>query len=457
MDRVLTDVMRHNLRIALWIVASLGMVGGSSVRADFLSTGSKSLAPEVSEWVKGIEDLDKAVESFKRREYDKSLDLLRAAAKKHAHLPPARLMLARLFLASNQRSPGREALEQAAGDAPEYPGIYLAFADLAASEGRLTDALVHLEKSAVLANSWKGGESQKRFFLTRGQAGMASVAEERKDWEGARKALAGWLTLEGANGKARQRLARALFELDKPDEAARELERAVKDDASLPPVAVTLGWLYTRKGDLKKAAEWMERAVKDAPKDPKAHLGMASWLLQHGNAEQAKVHADVAARLGSDSRELKLLRGRIAWHLKDYLQAESYFHSLHQESPGDFSASNQLALALVEQPDKSKRARALQLAEINARVYPNSVKALSTLGWVYYRLGRLEDAERIFQAAAPDNKVNPEIAYYLAHLLADRGQLDTAKQLLKSALDVKGNFTFKKEAQELLDQFNRKR
>ena len=48
--------------------------------------------------------------------------------------------------------------------------------------------------------------------------------------------------------------------------------------------------------------------------------------------------------------------------------------------------------------DKDKKNRAVQLAEINARQYPRSAAALSTLGWVYYRMGRAADAEQALRS-----------------------------------------------------------
>lgn len=463
--------MRPTLGIVLVLAAFLVPVDPTGSRASPL-LGRKTLAPEVFQRLKAsqkrvesdraaqeserIDELDKALESFQRREYEQALIVLQAATKAYPELPPARLMMARLFLAHNQLPLGRAALEQAAVESPAYPGIYNGFGALALAEGRLTDAFLHFDKAASLATSGPWTDRQGAFFLLQSHAGLATVAEGRKDWATAHAALAAWLEREPTNGQARQRLARALLELDKPTEAQAQLQQAVKDDPTLDPAAITMGWLYTHKGNLTKAAEWMQAAVKQAPKDPKVQRGMATWLLQQGKTQEAKTHADAAAKLNPDARELKFLRGLIARYLKDYGQAEDYFQALHQETPGDFQASNQLVLALVEQADKTKQGRALQLAEMNARLYPNAPEALSTLGRVYYRLGRLDEAERALQASVSGGTGSSETAYYLAHVLAERGRLDNVQQLLKVALDAPGPFMFRKEAQEWLERMSKK-
>jgi tetratricopeptide (TPR) repeat protein len=423
------------------------------------AVGTEALAPEVLNQAGAparVEELDRAVASFQRHDYEQALELLNTARQQQPALPPARLMLARLFLADNQLSLGRTHLEQAHVENPDYPGVYLSLGTLALAEERRTDATVHFERAAALARSGPWAEAQRRFFLIQSHAGRVVAAEGRKDWLGARTALTAWLEVEPKNGKVRQRLARTLLELNQPADALKELEQAARDDPALPPAAVGLAWLYARKGDQKKAAEYMESALNSAPDNPRVRLALAGWLLEQGKAGPAQEHADAAARLGLDSKELQLLRGLIARHLKDPAQAEGHFQAVWQQSPEDFQASNQLALALAEQADRSKQRRALQLAEANVRVYPRSPEALATLGRVYHRLGRLEEAEKALTDAAAKGPVTPETAYYLACVLAVRGRAEAAQRLLKPVLDVSANFLFREEAKELYDRLSKK-
>ncbi len=136
--------------------------------------------------------------------------------------------------------------------------------------------------------------------------------------------------------------------------------------------------------------------------------------------------------------------------------AEIQLQSLHQNAPGDVQVSNQLALTLAEQVDKTKQGRTVQLAEVNARAYANVPEMQATLGWVYYRLGRIDEAERALQAALSQGKSSAETAYYLAHVLSERGRMDDAQKLLRGALATSGPFVFRKEAQEWLERMTKK-
>ena len=451
---------RFWLKSAVWLLAFFS-VSAYMVRAGPIHGTLETVAPELSNARKRsndtkeqigsrIDELEQAFFAFQKRDYESCLELLRVARKKEPDLPPARLMLARFFLSQNQVAEGRAALEQAAAETPQYPAIYLTFGNLALADGHVTDALVHFEKAQRLADDGQWSQVRRRPFLALAHNGLAAVAERRKDWSSARIHLAAWLDVEPTSVEARQRLARALFALGKSTDAYEQFQQAFKEDPTLDPPAVSMGWLYAQKGDLDRAVTWMQQAVTDHSGDPGTLRALAICLFRQGNAEKAQKHAEAAAKLDPDSKETKVVQGLIARSLKQYAKAESLFQAVYQESPGDSSAANQLALVLVEQPDQAKHQRALQLAEMNVRLYPQSPEALSTLGWVYYRLGRLEQAERALQSAMTAGPASGETAYYLAHVMSDRGRPEMVRQLLKKALLAEGTFLFRKDAEEWL-------
>ena len=77
---------------------------------------------------------------------------------------------------------------------------------------------------------------------------------------------------------------------------------------------------------------------------------------------------------------------------------------------------------LIEQEDAAKRSRGLQLADVNALQFPRSAEVAATLGWALYRAGRLDQAEQKLRAAVTGGRTTADIAYFLASVLADKGQ-----------------------------------
>jgi Flp pilus assembly protein TadD len=228
------------------------------------------------------------------------------------------------------------------------------------------------------------------------------------------------------------------------------LTQAVKDNPALEPAAVSMALLATQKGDLKIAEEWFDYGQKVEPKSARVHHARASWLLEHGRAAAARPEIEAALKLEPGSKVSEGLRGLIAWHLRDLAAAEQIFEPLHRDAPADAAFANWLALSLVEQDDPAKRKRGLELAEVNALQFPRSHEVLATLGWALYRAGRPDQAEEKLRAAVSGVRTTPDIAYYLARVLADKGQNEGARQVLESATKLPGAFAHRDVASSLL-------
>jgi tetratricopeptide (TPR) repeat protein len=282
---------------------------------------------------------------------------------------------------------------------------------------------------------------------------LAQVAISRKDWAGAQKHLEAWLKLAPKNTTALQLLAGCLFEQKNVPGALEKLKEAAKLDPEILTPEAMLAQYCERSGDRANATKWMITALTLAPKDLKTRLVAGDWALQAGKLDDAQTQAAAALQIDPTSLRAKLLRGMVAAYQKDYTTAERYFELANLQSPRNFLASNDLALALIEQDDKSKQFRALEYAERNVRLYqrgPEAPEAASTYGWVLLKLGKLDDAEKWLQAAVSSGQVSPDTAYYYARLAKERGNDPLAKQWLDGALKSTAPFAMRPDAMALL-------
>lgn len=79
-------------------------------------------------------------------------------------------------------------------------------------------------------------------------------------------------------------------------EGAREkLERALKQDASLPAAHAALGILYERVGDTGRAQEHLRRATRLAPDDPNMLNNYGGFLCRQGQYKEGIRHFEMAA------------------------------------------------------------------------------------------------------------------------------------------------------------------
>ena len=196
--------------------------------------------------------------------------------------------------------------------------------------------------------------------------------------------------------------------------------------------------LHSQKGDLKKAEEWFDHARKAEPKTPRVRLAHGAWLLDQGRTADARAEVDEALKLDPALKEAQKIQALVAWHSRTWQTPKRSSSRCIATLPADSTVANLLALALIEQDDAAKQSRGLQLADVNALQFPRSAEVVATLGWALYRAGRLDQAEQKLRAAVTGGRTTADIAYFLARVLADKGQTDDARKLLQSAIGLTG-------------------
>jgi tetratricopeptide (TPR) repeat protein len=376
--------------------------------------------------------LEAAVRAVREGRDAQGLSMIREAAASRPTWPPARLILARIQLAVDQAAMGRRSLEQAAAEAPADPRVYLKLGSLALGEGRYSDARLNGEKVLSLLEGSKLDAESVRTARREACAGLATVAESLEDWTSARTHLLAWLESDPADAAARQRLGRPLFRLGETEAAFKELTRAANPDPKCGPAAVPMALLFAQAGNDAKAEEWFAYASKVDPRSAAARLAHARWRLDRGRAAEARALIEEAAKLDPASKEVEPLRGLIALQFRDLTTAERIFETLHRDVPDEAGYGPLLTLALVEQDDPEKQSRGLRLAEENARKFPRAGDALVSLARAHARSGHRDEAEKLLRAAiaGAGGQATPTTAYFLAQVLAEKGQIDDARSLL---------------------------
>ncbi len=401
---------------------------------------------------------------FKKRDFEGARKALDEAFQANPKMPPANVVMAQWFSQiRNQAAAVRSSLERAVLDDPTDPEAFVILGDFNLRAGRVTEAELLYGKANTLLASFTRSEERKQALQPRVFSGLAQVAEARRDWVGAQSELEKWLAIDAENATALQRLARALFQQDKAEEAKIQLKAAYTARPEMRHWGATMAQFYEQAGDHDAATQWMEYALKLVPQDLRTRLVAGQWALETGQFDLAKEHATVATQIDATSLEAKILRGVVALFQKDYAASESYFESAMLARPNNFAAKNNLALALAEQDDDAKRQRARAYADENSKLYPKSAEAASTYGRVLYRLGDLRNADIMLRQAASLGRVSEDTAYYMAQLYADTAKrlqeagnaeqatrlTEQAKQLLEGTLSSPRPFSMRTEAERL--------
>jgi tetratricopeptide (TPR) repeat protein len=443
-----------------------GRVAVMALAAAALALGTRqaSAQPPVAEPLKqaspgggtSIPEIDEAFQLLRSLDVDGAKPLLDKAVKAHPELPPSRVMMAACFLQMNVPAMARQQLELAVREMPADPAAYLALGELALQGRRWTEADLCFQKALELVGKLKADAQRRSATLQQALFGEVRVAEARDDWPTAQEYIQEIVAKDPKNAIALQWYGRALFKQKKVTAALEKLKAArAVNEKLLTPEAV-LADFYQQDGDTTNARTWMKAAIAAAPDDLNTRLAAARWALTTFDPAMAEKQAAAALKLDPASQDAQMLAGLVALYQKDYARAAAFFQKIVDQSPSNFLAINNLALALAHQGQADKQ-RALEYAQMNAQRASSHPEAFATVGWVYYQLGRAAEAEAAFRKALELGKgqTSADLAYYLARIATDRKRYDEARKALDAALRSPQPFIERPAAEQLAKELDK--
>jgi tetratricopeptide (TPR) repeat protein len=278
-------------------------------------------------------------------------------------------------------------------------------------------------------------EGPKRF-----EAAQAALLAAQQRSPGDERLLNALVQLELASGRSEQALAR----LDAEIEAGRARPRDLLLRARL----------LAASGELDRAEKDVLRAFEASPTLPGAvELLFEIYQRQNRLAEALRSfeEAETAGVLHSGAR---LLLGRLYLSQGNLPKAQEAFEKVVAEQPQLVSARNDLALVLAERGEQLDRA--LELARTVQQALGDNPAAIDTLGYVYYRAGRhqeaLEQLERaVALAEAGSGQPSPVFTYHLGLVLQALGRKDEAAVAFQRALSGGEDFPEAADARRRLE------
>jgi serine/threonine protein kinase/tetratricopeptide (TPR) repeat protein len=223
---------------------------------------------------------------------------------------------------------------------------------------------------------------------------------------------------------------------DAPDRAISMFERALAIDADYAEAWAGLGTAYQVKGTflglpelLNKAVGCAERALALDPKLAEAHVARGSALLGLGRYDEATGALEAAIGFDPKHARAHAMLARVHWIGRgDLRQGIRELERAVVINPQFGYAHLQLAYLYTEEGDysraESSARRAIELQEqyISGEEGFLVVGAHTRLGYVFYRLGRYDDALRQYQT---------ELLYLSAsdHVLKERSLIELYQKL----------------------------
>lgn len=167
-------------------------------------------------------------------------------------------------------------------------------------------------------------------------------------------------------------------------------------------------------------------------KNRQAYFLMEIDLLNRTEQYEASLEVlNDALESYADNTDLRYGRAMVSEQLGDIRQLEEDLGYIIKRDPKNATALNALGYTLADQTERLDEA--LELIQKARSISPKDPAITDSLGWVYFKMGRIEESLELLEAAYkafPD----PEVAAHLGEVLWESGQFDKARKIWQEGL-----------------------
>jgi len=396
---------------------------------------------------------------LRAKDKEAGIAMLERLVAPYGNLMETHVVLAQAALGRNDKAAARREAQAALQIKPDSEIAALTLAQVSEDEGGAIKVLkdflaTHPDAREVRAAYARLLVNEKQYEAARQE--FLALDKAQPDNPGTLYAL-GILSMQMNDARtAEQYFTRFVDLMDKVPEDERDPSKAV----------MILSQLAEERGDYKAAADWLDRLDSD---DPKLQFGaelrraqltakqgdvagarkLLGTLKTNDKTEQAQivlVEAQILRDAGQAQEAFKLMEQGVKRFpdnmdfLYDYaLMAEKMGKTAVMEkslrkviakSPDNMHAYNALGYSLADRNVRLKEA--YRLIDKALKMAPGDPFILDSMGWVQYRMGKLDEAETHLRKAYTLRN-DPEIAVHLGEVLWKKGKKDDARKLWREA------------------------
>ena len=359
-------------------------------------------------------------------DYNEAATLYRELADANPRDAQYPLRLSQIYRQQGDLKKAREAHERAKALDPGNLEVQYNEVNLLEAEGQLASAIARLKEilNSTARVAYAPPERANRVMLLE-RLGLMYRANEQPS-----EAVEAFRQMAQLDADLGARAAAQIIETYRAAkqfaQAEQEAERAFKqypNDRMLRLVRASL------LADLGRGAEAVAEVKRllDGSKDRETYLALAQICEKTKDFAGMAAALDEAERLSQSDEEREVvffMRGAMYERMKKYDQAEAEFRRVLKMNPRNASALNYLGYMFADREVNLEEA--LELIQRAVELEPNNGAYLDSLGWVYYRLGRLDEAERYLRLALERVPRDPTVNDHLGDVLYRQGKIKEA-------------------------------
>lgn len=334
----------------------------------------------------------------------------------------ARKDLSRLYAREQRWEDVRELLEVGVAQRPE---------DLAMSR-------LYID-SLLRGEDWDAAEAEAQRILDMdptkplGHYVRGRVLQARGQHEAALEPLTVASDLDPSAVETLTAIVRSYIRLDRANDALAFLDSFVASNEKTAHAYSLKGELQARLGNWADAEQSNLEALRVEEAWLPAYRNLLGLYLRDDRLDEAEALVKRGLTKSPGNVELLMLEANVMEQTQRYSEAIDNYAKILDSNPNlAVAANNYVALVADHRQDAESLSRAERFAQplegANNPIFQDSV------GWLYYRMGRLDDARRLVESAVGQAGQLPQLRYHLGMIYLGLDQLEDARRELEAAL-----------------------
>ncbi|MBN2327719.1 MAG: tetratricopeptide repeat protein [Candidatus Omnitrophica bacterium] len=188
----------------------------------------------------------------------------------------------------------------------------------------------------------------------------------------------------------------------------------------------------------------LHACIEQYPKNPDLHRTLAHVYMDQNRWTDAETHLLLAKEtlpVSSPSyRDLVYQLATVYDKMERLADIEELMNETIEQFPDDSQAYNFLGYTYADR--NIRLDEAVQLIQKALRLNPNDGNIMDSMGWAYYRMGRIQDAIAYLEKAITREENHPVILDHLGDAKQQQGDIESAIRCWKQALEYGPDFPY---------------
>ncbi|MCB1800883.1 MAG: PEP-CTERM system TPR-repeat protein PrsT [Gammaproteobacteria bacterium] len=241
------------------------------------------------------------------------------------------------------------------------------------------------------------------------------------------------LALQSGNATARLGKARLLLAENRQQEALEQLNQVLLEEPGHVESRLVRGDLLRRLQRLDDAEIDYARAAKEAPNNPRAHIGLALVHIAQRNIPAAKADLEVLNGMTRDLPAVNYLQALVSFQERDYDRASDELQTLLRVAPSNLQA--QLLYGIVSYARNSFTLADDYLTRVLASA-PGNPQVLKLVGAARLKLKQPERAVAVLEPAISGDTNDAQLLALLGTAYIQLGDNQRGAQMIERAVEL---------------------